>query len=528
VTPAADVPQIQLPGAQSTGEDGALVFSNGNGNALGVADADGGLLTVTVGVTQGTFTLGATAGLLTLSGNGNSSVTFSGSAAAINAALSGSTYVPNADFNGAASLTLSVNDGTSASANSVAIGVLPVADVGADAVTTAEDTAIAINVLANDTFEGASPSIVAVNGQSISVGGAAVAVANGSVALNAGGQLVFTPAANYNGPAGFSYTVSSGGVSESANVAVNVTPVADVATVSLSASASVVEGGAVLYTATLDTPALAPVTVQLSNGASIGIAAGATSGTVAVAAPSDDVHVDAGSVSTSISNASGGGFDLLNVNATPASTTITDTVDNTILSLTASPSVAEGGLITYTASLTAPAQGAVIVSLSNASSITIAAGASSGSVNVAAPSDDVHADAGSVSTTVASASGGNFENLVVNPAAATTTVSDTLNTTTVSLSATPSVAEGGSIVYTAALTAPAQTAVNVTLSNGALITIAAGTSSGSVRATTCTSMPAACRPRSAARRAATSSSSRSIRPRPALRSPTRSTPRPCR
>ena len=38
----------------------------------------------------------------------------------------------------------------------------------------------------------------------------------------------------------------------------------------------------------------------------------------------------------------------------------------------------------------------------------------------------------------------------------------------------PSVAEGGSIVYTASLTSAAQTPVSVTLSNGATITIAAG------------------------------------------------------
>ena len=175
----------------------------------------------------------------------------------------------------------------------MAIGVLPVADIAGDAVTTAEDTAVTINVLSNDTFEGSSPAIVAVNGQAIGAGGAAVAVANGSVALNALGQLVFTPAANYNGPANFSYTVSSGGVSETANVAVNVTPVADVANVSLSATPSVAEGGAIVYTATLDTPALTPVTVSLSNGGSITIAAGATSGTVALAAPGDDVYVDA-------------------------------------------------------------------------------------------------------------------------------------------------------------------------------------------------------------------------------------------
>ncbi|HVQ03423.1 MAG TPA: immunoglobulin-like domain-containing protein, partial [Burkholderiaceae bacterium] len=479
VTPVADAPQVVVPAAQSTAEDTPLQFSSANGNALGVADADGGNVTVTVGVTHGSFTLGSLAGV-TVSGNGSASVTLSGTPAAVNAALQGASYAPGPDYNGAAALTLSVNDGTTASANSVAIGVLPVADIAGDAISTAEDTAVAINVLSNDTFEGGSPAIVAVNGQAIGAGGAAVAVANGSVALNALGQLVFTPAANYNGPATFSYTVSSGGVSETANVAVNVTPVADVANVSLSATPSVAEGGAIVYTATLDTPALTPVTVSLSNGGSITIAAGANSGTVALAAPGDDVYVDATTLSATISSASGGGFDVLNVDATPATTAITDTVDNTTVSLTASPSVAEGGLITYTASLNAPAQSAVTVTLSNGATITIAAGASAGQASVAAPSDDVYADAGSVSAAISTAAGGNFENLVVNPAAATTTVSDTVGVTTISLAAAPSVSEGGSIVYTASLTAPAQTAVNVMLSNGAVIGIAAGASSGSV------------------------------------------------
>jgi hypothetical protein len=42
------------------------------------------------------------------------------------------------------------------------------------------------------------------------------------------------------------------------------------------------------------------------------------------------------------------------------------------------------------------------------------------------------------------------------------------------------VAEGGSIVYTATLTNPAGTPVTVTLSNGAVITIEAGKTTGTV------------------------------------------------
>ncbi|MCD9573325.1 immunoglobulin-like domain-containing protein, partial [Pseudomonas protegens] len=59
-----------------------------------------------------------------------------------------------------------------------------------------------------------------------------------------------------------------------------------------------------------------------------------------------------------------------------------------------------------------------------------------------------------------------------------TTVTDTVDTTSVSLTATGTVAEGGQITYTATLSNAAGTPVTVTLSNGAVITIAAGATTG--------------------------------------------------
>ncbi len=41
------------------------------------------------------------------------------------------------------------------------------------------------------------------------------------------GQLIFTPAANYNGPASFTYTISDGTVTATATVSGTVTPVND-------------------------------------------------------------------------------------------------------------------------------------------------------------------------------------------------------------------------------------------------------------------------------------------------------------
>ncbi len=93
--------------------------------------------------------------------------------------------------------------------------------------TVAEDGSVTIDVLANDSdLDGDTLTITQVDGQAITDGGAAVAVTNGSVALVAG-ELVFSPAANYNGPASFSYTVSDGNLTATANVTGTVTPVND-------------------------------------------------------------------------------------------------------------------------------------------------------------------------------------------------------------------------------------------------------------------------------------------------------------
>src|SRR5205823_4342831 len=139
-----------------------------------------------------------------------------------------------------------------------------------------------------------------------------------------------------------------------------------------------------------------------------------------VAAPGEDVYADAGNVSATISSASGGNFESFAIDATAAVTSISDTIDTTTAPLTPTASVADGGSIVYTASLTTVAQTPVIVTLSNGAVIGIAAARRSCALSVAAPGEDVYADAGNVSATISSASGGNFESLTVNPAAAVT------------------------------------------------------------------------------------------------------------
>ncbi|PMY40369.1 MULTISPECIES: LapA family giant adhesin [unclassified Pseudomonas] len=320
-----------------------------------------------------------------------------------------------------------------------------------------------------------------------------VTLSNGStIVIEAGktvGTLVVDTPANdaYNNGSTVSTSITGATGGNFEQLTPDTTPAQTVITdsvddtgLSLSASGSVAEGGSIVYTATLTNPAGTPVTVTLSNGAVITIAAGATTGSVSVAAPADDVYKDAGKVEATIQDATGGNFENLVPSTTPAVTGITDTIDTSTVSLTATPSVAEGGTVVYTASVTAPVTGSpVVVTLSNGQTITIPVGESSGTVNITAPNDAL-AGGSSLSATITGATGGNYEKLDVDGKPAETSVTDTPDTTNLSLSATDTVAEGGSIVYTATLTNAAGTPVTVTLSNGAVITIAAGATTGSV------------------------------------------------
>jgi Domain of unknown function (DUF4347)/Putative Ig domain/Bacterial Ig domain len=85
-----------------------------------------------------------------------------------------------------------------------------------DTFTTAHDVPVTISVLANDTdITSDALTVKNVNGTAITAGGASVAVTGGSVALNASGQLIFTPTANTTSTPSFTYTISdaNGGLS---------------------------------------------------------------------------------------------------------------------------------------------------------------------------------------------------------------------------------------------------------------------------------------------------------------------------
>ncbi|EMK6579727.1 tandem-95 repeat protein [Vibrio parahaemolyticus] len=129
------------------------------------------------------------------------------------------TISPTADWNGSETLTFTATDPSGESVSqTVNFTVAPVADIVADKTTVVEDTPTIIKVLGNDTFEG-DDKVVSLDTNN--------GPANGTVSVNPDGSVTYTPNDNYHGADSFTYIVTSGGVSESTTVNVDVTPVND-------------------------------------------------------------------------------------------------------------------------------------------------------------------------------------------------------------------------------------------------------------------------------------------------------------
>ncbi|HTL63422.1 MAG TPA: Ig-like domain-containing protein [Pseudolabrys sp.] len=222
---ANHAPENTVPGAQSVAEDATLAFTGGN--AISVHDTDGNLATTQLTVLNGTLHVDLSGGATISTGaNDSATLTLSGSEAQINLALASLTYTGAADYDGNDTLTVVSTDsaGTPLSdTDTIAITVTAVADIADDVATTDEDTAANILVLANDSFEG-TPAITGVTQG-----------AHGSVSIDDNSTpgdttddfVVYTPDADYNGSDSFTYTVTSGGVDETATVDVTITAVND-------------------------------------------------------------------------------------------------------------------------------------------------------------------------------------------------------------------------------------------------------------------------------------------------------------
>src|SRR5205814_831729 len=131
-------------------------------------------------------------------------------------------YTPQANVNGTDSFTYSITDGHGSTATATVHVVIVAVDddpvASDDVATTAEDTAVMVDVLSNDHDpDSAVLSLVGVG-----------TPAHGTALVNANGTISYVPHANFNGIDGFTYTLEDGGGHRAtAAVSVTVTAVND-------------------------------------------------------------------------------------------------------------------------------------------------------------------------------------------------------------------------------------------------------------------------------------------------------------
>jgi hypothetical protein len=258
-------------------------------------------------------------------------------------------------------------------------------------------------------------------------------------------------------------------------------------TLTLSSQPQVIEGGKIIVTATVDrAPRGSDLVITLKTGETIIIKVGQTSGSVEIGTRTDDAYLQGTDHHVfEVGSSTGGGYDRLDTTST-TSTNVVDDQDATEIVLTSDAQVVEGGKITVTATVDKAPQGSdLVITLKTGEVITIKVGQLTGSVETSSRPDDGYLQGTEKQDfEIAKAEGGNYEALDTR-STTTTNVLDDADVVTVKLTATGSTSEdGGSIVYTASLvdakgnTVETKNAITVTLANGEVITIAAGTSTG--------------------------------------------------
>ncbi len=272
---AISAPTIAAPSSATVSENGSLVFSAGNGNAVSFTDNGAGTKAdeLTMSVSHGTLNLGSASGLIVLAGsNGSASFTVKGTVTNLNTALASLTYTPTTNYAGSDSLAILVNDPTDSlsGSTSVALTVSPLAPTltapataslsenGSLAFSTGNGNAITATDLGPGpdsltfTVTHGTVTLATTTGLTFTTGsnGTASFVVTGSVAnLNAGlNGLTYTPTVGYSGSDSLAVLLTDSGDSLTASktVALTINGLAP-PTVTAPSTASVVQNGSLVF-----------------------------------------------------------------------------------------------------------------------------------------------------------------------------------------------------------------------------------------------------------------------------------------
>ncbi|WP_104024787.1 tandem-95 repeat protein [Vibrio hyugaensis] len=151
------------------------------------------------------------------------------------------TVVPDADFNGELDLTFDISDGQETVSSSIDLTVRPINDAPVP-----EDKAFEVEEDGTLIFTDADLLVGAtdIEGDNLTVEGVSYDGGDGILTDNGNGTYTFAPNENFNGDVNFSFDVSDGTDTVSANIDVSVTPVDD-APVSGNLAYSVDEDGSI-------------------------------------------------------------------------------------------------------------------------------------------------------------------------------------------------------------------------------------------------------------------------------------------
>ncbi len=167
VIPNNDAISNTVPGAQNGSEDIGITFSGTNGNKISVSDADAGsgIVKVTVSADHGSLSATEPSGG-TRGGNGTHTLQLTGTVSAVNTALDGLGYTPDANYNGGDTITVASDDqgnsGGAARADSDTIAVT-LAAVNDGPQNTVPSTTQTVNEDTNLVFSGANGNAISID-----------------------------------------------------------------------------------------------------------------------------------------------------------------------------------------------------------------------------------------------------------------------------------------------------------------------------------------------------------------------------
>ncbi len=131
--------------------------------------------------------------------------------------------------------------------------IVPDIIASADSLTTNEDTANTVNVLANDSYTSTAPiTVTASNGS------------KGTTSVS-GGVITYTPSADLNGADTFTYTITQAGKTSSSTVTVTVTPVNDAPVINTASTLQINENSTSLGTVSISDADNDQTTLSLSG-----------------------------------------------------------------------------------------------------------------------------------------------------------------------------------------------------------------------------------------------------------------------